>query len=110
MYFNFCIRFRLNENDGHYVFTVSTPGKNVWFHTVMVYNGPKKGITIHIDGKSVGTQTDRGTRKYDENVRQVVIGRRSSDEDDDYVSALVDEVMFWDKRLTNEESMYTYKY
>ena len=84
----------------------------MWFHTVMVYNGPLKGIIIYVDGQLVGKDTDGGTQKYDENVRRLVIGRRSSDEDEDYASAVVDELMFWNRRLTSEdvEEMYSHQY
>ena len=94
--------YAIDESDGAYLLEVDiTIG---WVHSVIVYHGVGHGITVYQDGSKIATDTD----KNDAGVKpkgngQVVIGIRNHGSGDDYASASVDEIKFYNRQLSEKE-------
>ena len=95
--------FRVNENGRHYIVNEEIP-ENEWIQAVMVYNGPGGESRVHINGE-VKIMQERLKIIIGEISGHVpvVIGRRYVEEDDHYCSTMVDELMLWNKSLTEQE-------
>ena len=76
-----------------------------WFHVVYNYIGPGngEGVAIYHDGVEELRKTDRSTHAYAAGSGVVVIGRAFPSRDEKYVSLMVDELMFFNRKLTLEE-------
>ena len=74
-----------------------------WFHVTWVFHGPSEGFTVY---HANGEETDKvlTTRDHQNTSGTVVIGRRLTNSDVHYGSVTIDELMFWDRALSEEEA------
>ena len=81
-----------------------------WFHVVYNYIGPNngEGVTIYHDGVEELWKADRTTHGYPAGSGNVVIGRTSPSKDENYASVMMDELMFFNRKLTVEEIQILY--
>lgn len=78
-----------------------TPTTGVWYHIACVYNGngASSGMTMYVDGVSVGTQTSTGTYVSQVGgVGELVMGELNSG--GSFFAGDLDEFTFWDLDLT----------
>ena len=76
-----------------------------WIHIVGNYIGPQdgQGIRIYYDGIETGSDTTKDGDSEQVGEGRIVIGRLATDEDADYASVEVDELMFFNMKLTEPE-------
>ena len=86
----------------------SVPTK--WTHIVLNYIGPNdgQGIRIYFDGLKVKSDTDKRARSYSAGNGRIVVGRKFTNQDRDYVSVEMDELIFFNAALRsdNVQSIY----
>ena len=68
----------------------------------MVHKGSSTPLRVHVNGE-VRTGNILGTNIAEMSSGEVVIGRKYLGEDRAYCSAMVDELMLWNRSLTQEE-------
>ena len=89
--------------DGRFSKSVSRPSG--WTHVVLNYMGPNngQGIRIYHNGVQIGNDTTKsgGTRSAGDS--KVVIGRWQTNRDQWYGSVDVDELLFFNQKLTDQE-------
>ena len=76
----------------------------------MNYVGPMndQGLAIFQDGALVAVQPNKGTQESTSGNGSLVLGKRYVDEDDKYVSIDLDELVFFNRKLTAPEVMTIY--
>ena len=75
---------------------------NEWFQVVMVYKGSYAALRVHVND-DVMTKNVPWVFNVALSLGDVVIGRKYVEEDRAYCSAMVDELMLWNRSLTKEE-------
>ena len=77
---------------------------NVWYHVTLVYNATARELLGYRDAVELATRTSLGTGEqiYDDDGR-LVIGQEYTHLEDDYASVTVDELMFFDRPLHENE-------
>ena len=90
---------RVCVHDG--MFEVSSPIQLQWTHVVLNFKG--NGIWLFLDGieKEGTTSKDQGT--YSPGDGRIFVGKRYTDLNGSYVSMDVDEVIYFNKALSDEE-------
>ena len=85
----------------------STSRPTQWFHLVLNYLGPDQGATIYQDGEE---HLHQGLQDVTQTAGTgiVVIGRHSPVSDDRYTSVMMDELMFFNRKLTSNEAQILY--
>ena len=73
----------------------------------MVFNGPSTGITVYRDGQAQGTDAFHSS-SFSVGNGQLVIGRRFVDANHNYVSVEMDELIFWNRILSQQEVQELY--
>ena len=84
--------------------------EGVWIHLVMNYIGPNngEGLEVFQDGTLVeGTQSG-GNFDATKGNGTLVLGKRYVDEDDNYAWIDLDELVFFNRKLTASEVMKIY--
>ena len=76
-----------------------------WTHVVMNYIGPEEaqGIRIYQDGVKTGSDVTREPGTWPPGDGRVVVGRPFSDFHDQYGSVDVDELLFFNEALNNQQ-------
>ena len=76
-----------------------------WTHVVCSYLGSDvgEGATIYLDGVLKGMDSTVSGNSFPEGDGKVVLGRWSTDGDGDYASVDVDEVLFFNQFLTDDQ-------
>ena len=96
---------RVDILDGYFYIAPNQPSG--WTHVVLNYIGPKnrQGIQIYYDG--VQTKNDEVKFAWDipTGDGRVVVGRRTTSLEQDYTGVDVDELMFFNKKLSDQEIM-----
>ena len=89
--------------DGY--FDESFPEPSGWTHAVLDYLGPNDGqrISIYNNEEKVARDTTKAERLYSAADGRIVVGRRFKDKDQDYASVQVDELIYFNQALTNED-------
>ena len=74
------------------------------------YIGPNngEGIRIFYDGAEVASDTDKTTLSHPPGFGSVVVGRAYTNRDDSYASVQVDELIFFNQKLTSAEVQSIY--
>ena len=69
------------------------------------YIGPNdgEGITLYIDGEQVGSDIENYIASYSAGEGSIVVGRYYTDQDKNYASIMVDELIFFNHSLTLKE-------
>ena len=94
-------RYRTAMSTGNYIAHGTIPSG--WFHTVLNFIGPADGIRAYHDGVEVGRDTNiHGNPKHNGD-RRIVIGRYFVKSTTSYSSVQVDELLFFDQMLTDDE-------
>ena len=99
----FYCRYRVTLSNGHFTkFITKTSG---WFHVILKFIGPNEGegIRIYHDGVEVGSKTTTGGNSKDNGTRRIVIGRYFVEPPDIHSSMQVDELLFFNQLLTDDE-------
>ena len=81
-----------------------------WFHVVYNYIGPNngEGVTIYHDGVEEIRQGNRSPHVYPAGSGKIVIGRTHPSRDQKYASLMMDELMFFNRKLTVSEIQILY--
>ena len=101
-------RWRLNPESGYYYIDL-TAQLSQWLHYAFVLHGTGIGIgegdgfTLHENGVPVGTLKHCNGTWNVAGPGAMVIGRRFVNEDGDYASVVVDELLMWNRKLTQLE-------
>ena len=89
---------------------MSTNRLTGWTHVVLNYIGPNngQGIQIYYNGEQTGSDDMRSLSTYQPGSGRVVIGRENTADDNDYASFHVDQLLFFNETLTeqNIQNMY----
>ena len=90
--------------DGHF-FVILNNVLPIWTHIVLNYIGPDngQGIIIYQDGEESVKEINKSGGTNPPGSSRVVVGRRYSDEDTDYTTVLVDELLFFNWKLTIQD-------
>ena len=94
----------MNLPDGHFGVSHSIP--TGWTHVVLNYIGPSngQGIMIYYDGVEVANGTARSSyNSFPSGYGRVVVGRYFINKDKEYTSVQVDELIYFNNSLTNEQ-------
>ena len=84
---------------------------NTWFHAVMSFS-PDPEFSVYINGTLAGSKTTISSPDNPNNTTgHLMVGRKQldSDSDSDYCSVVVDEVMLWNRVLTDAEILALYE-
>ena len=81
-----------------------------WIYYVFVLEGPKQGegISVYADGILANQTTTKESGDYPSGSGRMVIGRRNVDVDDKYASVTVDELLLWNRKLSQPEVQELY--
>ena len=101
-FFLTCLRYLVSLLDGYFIF-LETKSFH-WRHSVLNYIGPNdhQGINIYHDGGHVGngTKTVKQTSRVN---GRIIIGKVTYEQRGFYASVQVDELLFYNRALTEEE-------
>ena len=97
------LRFRVEATNGFYRREVLS--RSGWTHVVINYIGPQneQGIKIYFNGVRRRTDPTMDPHSYGIGNGHVVIGRYHTDIDDRYASVELDELIFFNKKLSESE-------
>ena len=103
-----CFRFSNYLTNGYFKVTPSVP--TGWTHIVMNYLGPTsgQGIRIYYNGNEVASDTTKTTYSYSPGDGRIVVGRRHTDRNQNYASVQVDELIFFNQALSDNEVQLIY--
>ena len=89
--------------NGRFVTSVAAP--TGWTHIVLNYIGPNngQGIEIYHNGVQIRNDATKSGATRSSGDCKVVIGRLYADTDDWYGSVDVDELLFFNQKLTDQE-------
>ena len=78
---------------------------NEWYHLIMNYFGTNEKICIHHGNENKGCSSHVFPGNFSSGDGHVVLGRYFTDEDDprDHVSGSVDELMFFNTKLSDSD-------
>ena len=81
------------------------PHSNNWTHVVLNYLGPDdgQGSKIYLNGILVASDSMKDAFSYPQGDGSVVLGRRFTHIDGYYPNADVDEILFFNQSLTDEQ-------
>ena len=103
--FSYAFRGRVNLLT-HWFEAYSTITTNVWTHVILNYIGHNngQGIKIYLNGQLVVNQATRsGTTSFVDGDGQVVVGRLLKNQDKSYASVLVDELIYFNVALNDQQ-------
>ena len=91
--------------DGSFQTTESQPPG--WTHVVLNYIGPNdtQGIRIYHDGVQTGSSDIKVAGTYSPGDGRVVVGRNGYNQDSGYAGVDVDELLFFNEKLSDQEIM-----
>jgi hypothetical protein len=102
--FEFAVNSTTNRT---YVFSNTTPAQGVWFHVVGVYSSIDEELAIYINGTKENSTYLNGTINL--TVRDPTIGcRNRASTRDRHFQGDIDEVVVYNRRLTDSEIMDRY--
>ena len=78
-----------------------------WMHIALNYVGPDdgQGIRIYQDGVQIGSDDTKSSATLTFGDGRVVVGRMYTDGDEGYAGVDVDELLFFDEKLSDQEIM-----
>ena len=101
MTFLTCSRYGIHLLDGRFYGEADKLGD--WFHVVLNFIGPSDGIRIYHKGVKVISDASKNEGNYTEGDKRIVIGRHFSRSDERYASIQMDELLFFNEALTEDE-------
>ena len=90
-----------SESSSSFTYTINT---NVWYHIALAFDRTNNTLSLYIDGNLVATNAY--TIDYNANIGNFQIGTRAGV---NLIDGRIDEVIIFDKLLTNMEIMDLYK-
>ena len=89
--------------DGSFIKATSLP--TGWTHIVLNYIGPnnEEGIRIYENGIQTGSDDTQSAHAYQPGEGRVVIGRQYTDVDAAYASVDIDELLFFNETLSDQD-------
>ena len=63
-----------------------------------------EGIKLFINGEEKARDTTKGSGTFPTGDGRIVLGRGYTDQDQDYASVMIDELIYFNKALTDEEN------
>ena len=101
-------RGAVDTTNGWYGAGVTKPTD--WIHFVLNFIGASdgEGVRIFINGVLVGSDTTITSYSYTQGDGRIVLGRMVTNEDKEYASAVFDDLLYFNKALTNEEIRYLF--
>ena len=101
-----CLRFWIIKRNGAFVLNTQIQ-KSVWTHVVLNYIGTDdgEGVTMSINGREVASDADKYTFSHSAGDGRIVVGRweKDTDLDNNYSGVHVDELIFFNQTLTQQE-------
>ena len=99
----FYFRFGVKQQDG--LFQAFPTEFSGWTHVLLNYIGPNNtdGIRVYYNGAEVANDTEKNVSPSSAGDGRIVLGRRYTDKDKDYASVQVDELIFFNQALTNDQ-------
>ena len=101
----YCLRYSVTLPDGLFEIVVGIP--TGWVNAVLNFKGPdgEQGISVYNNGTHIGTNTTKINveERFQENNREIQIGRFRSFVAVHYATVEVDELSFYNRYLTDEE-------
>ena len=107
----FFYRWRLNPASGYS--HIDVPARlSQWVHHVFVLHhlgeGEGDAFSLYVNGVSVGGFTVVSGNRNQPGPGRMVIGRRCVNDDGYYASVVVDELLLWNRKLTQQEIQSIY--
>ena len=89
--------------NGYYVTKPNKPSG--WTHIVVNYYGSNStaGIKVFFDGTGTASDTVWSSDSRSTGDGRIVLGRRYTDQDRDYASVMIDELIYFNKALGDDE-------
>ena len=105
-----CFRFLMFLPHGHFYRFHDKPSG--WTHVMMIYTGTGngEGIIVYYNGVEVARTTANGGGSYSTGDGRVAVGRYHTDKDERYATVAVDELIFFNRALTSDETATMYNW
>ena len=93
----------VHTTDGSF-YALSSPLSD-WTHVVMNYIGPEdgQGIRIYVDGIETGSDVTKIGYLSQPGEGRIVVGRLHTDQNENYASVEVDELMFFNATINDSQ-------
>ena len=92
---------RVSLPDGS--FEVDHPIQPIWTHFVLNFFGSCDGTKMFMNGLEVKHDTSKNEVTLSPGDGRIVVGRWYTNYDGNYISMLIDEVIYFNKTLSNDE-------
>ena len=98
-----CCSFEILLQDG--AFGTGTPKPSGWTHIVLNYLGPNngQGIRIYHNGTEVASDTTKASHGFSAGDGRIAVGRYRTNRNDHYGNAQVDELIFFNQALSQDD-------
>ena len=94
-------RFDVHLLDGY--FLIGTSKQSGWVHVVLNYIGPNNGTRLYQNGQEVKSDDSKDTASVSSGDGRTVLGRLYTDADNHYGNVKVDQLIFFNQALRDEE-------
>ena len=103
-----CCSFEILRQD--VTFGTGTPKPSGWTHIVLNYLGPNngQGIRIYYNGTEVASDTTKTSHGFSAGHGRIVVGRYRTNRNDHYGNAQVDELIFFNQALSQDDITMLY--
>ena len=83
---------------------------NQWIHLILTYTGPNQiqGLRLYKDGTLVDLDSFKSAYMYTTGDGRVVVGKNYIDTDDAYTSVEIDELIFFNQALLDDNAKDLY--
>ena len=101
-------RLQVYLPDGLFLTYIDEPSG--WTHIVLNYigNNEDEGIRIYYDGTEVASGRSKSWDSRSAGDGRIVVGRKYTDIDRNYASVQVDELIFFNQKITSDEAQAIY--
>ena len=91
------------------MYQVTSKVDSQWVHLVLNFIGPMERFRLFKDGALVNDQQNKAYTSTAMGNGRLVLGRRQTSRNTDYSTIDVDEVIFFNRKLTGQEEETLYK-
>ena len=101
----FIFRFAIRVRNGQFIIYTNMGVSEQWTHVVLNYFGLNngQGIQVYFNGAEAGRDTTKVSKTFSGGDGRVVLGRQKTDSDGNYASVDVDELLFFNTKLSNAQ-------
>ena len=98
-------RFAIRLPSGQFIIYTDMGMSEQWTHVVLNYFGPNNGqrIQVYFDGVETARDATKVSKTFSGGDGKVVLGRQKTDSDEGYASADMDELLFFNTKLSNAQ-------